>query len=414
MHKHYNNLLFLIFFFILRINSINIHNFSEIINKSSENLNLRSLDIISNENNKKKNLVMGAIINYSWIKIKLYFISLVKANFENCDFVLFIGGISNETKRKIELCGVKTYQIPKEVLRLKTSIINFRWKLYKDYLSENKDKYNMVFAADVRDTIFQKDVFKYYDSKKPFLGAFLEDGNLKTKANRIWLLTFLNESEYRTIENNSVICAGTLIGTADKFYEFSQTLWYTIKFKRPVCDQGGANYLFYYKKFFNDCLIINDNHGFVLTIGMTNINNVLLDKDDNILNLDGKIAAAIHQYDRKKKIVEKLKIKFNDSFIFSQNYTFIKKQRNKNKSDKSIKKIIKYIFAFIFLSLIIIVYLIYSHFIKKSRMSLKKFKKVKLKTIGQQTKKKKFFAGINFYNKKNYYYRNIQEKESLI
>ena len=93
MYKRYNNLLFLIFIFILRINSINIHNFSEIINKSSENLNLRSLDIISNENNKKKNLVMGAIINYSWIKIKLYFISSVKANFDNCDFVLFIGGI---------------------------------------------------------------------------------------------------------------------------------------------------------------------------------------------------------------------------------------------------------------------------------------------------------------------------------
>ena len=109
-----------------------------------------------------------------------------------------------------------------------------------------------------------------------------------------------------------------------------------------------------------------------------------------------------------------MKIKFNDSFIFSQNYTFIKKQRNKYKSVKSIKKIIKYIFSLIFLSLIIMVYLIYSHFIKKSRMSLKKFKKVKLKTFGQQTKKKKFFAGINFYNKKNYYYRNIQEKENLI
>ena len=75
---------------------------------------------------------------------------------------MFVGGISNQTKSKIKSCGVNVYEIPKEVLRLRTTINNFRWKLYKDFLKENKDKYNMIFTADVRDTIFQKDVFQFY------------------------------------------------------------------------------------------------------------------------------------------------------------------------------------------------------------------------------------------------------------
>ena len=287
--------IFIVFSFILRLNSINI--------SGSNCFNLRKLNFFTNTKNNKKNLVIGSIINYSWSKIKLYFISLLKAGFQNCDFVLYVGGISNETIKKIESYGVTTYQISKKIFRLKTTINNFRWKLYEDFLKENKDKYNMVFTADVRDTIFQKDIFQYYDSSKSFLGVFLEDGSMRSKTNRIWVQKFCNESEYKTIENEAVICSGTLIGTVDKFLEFSHALWDTVKDKKRVVDQGGANYLLYIKKLFNDCLIIKDNHYFVMTIGMTDKSNVNLDKDDNILNFDGQIAAVVHQYDRKHKIL---------------------------------------------------------------------------------------------------------------
>ena len=37
-----------------------------------------------------------------------------------------------ETIKKIEKCGVTTYKIPKEVLRLRKTITLFRWKLYKE------------------------------------------------------------------------------------------------------------------------------------------------------------------------------------------------------------------------------------------------------------------------------------------
>ena len=374
-----------VFSFILKLYSIKSNNISGI-----NYLNLRKLNFFTSSKSNKKNLVIGSIINYSWSKIELYFISLIKAGFHDCDFVLFVGGISNETVKKIESCGVITYKISKKIFRLKTTINNFRWKLYEDFLKENKNKYNMVFTADVRDTIFQKDIFQYYDSSKSFLGVFLEDGSMRSKANRIWVQKFCNESEYKKIENEAVICSGTLIGTVDKFLEFSHDLWDILKDKKRVVDQGGANYLIYCKKLFNDCLIIKDNHYFVMTIGMTDIKNVFSDKDDNILNFDGQIAAVVHQYDRKHNIVDKLRIKFNDSFIFTKN-------NNKEKDNViKIEKKAKYIFLFIVqISVIMICFFCYIAR-KKRKKSQKIFKKVKLKVYKKKIKTKKFKLISNY------------------
>ena len=375
-------------------------NKTKIENECQRNItNLTSLTYI---NTNKKNLIIGSIINYSWNKIKLFFISLYKAQIKNCDFVLFVGGISNETIRKIEKCGVITYKIPKEVLRLRTTITNFRWKLYKDFLKENKDKYNMIFTADVRDTIFQKDVFQFFDYNKSFLGVFLEDGLMTSKANRIWVSQFCEKEEFNKIANETVICCGTLIGTADKFYEFSYDLWYTVKNKKRVVDQGGANYLIYLKKLFNDSIIKNDNHGYVLTIGMSNIKNIILDKNYNILNYNGEIAAVVHQYDRKHSIVSKLKTKFNDSFFYINNSLFIKE--NKSNSFIKLKLEIKFFFMLSIFVFVIMACFLYLWLKKKRQRNIINFRKVKLKVFMQKMKK------FNLYKKTEDYSLISEEK----
>ena len=384
MFKKANFLIFNLLYILV----LNTHNINK--NENSEEFNSRNLNIVNNTIKNKKNLVIAAIINYSWSKIKLFFISLFKAGFKNCDYVLYVRGISNETIKKIESCGFITYQIPNHIFKLRTTINNFRWKLYKDFLLENKDKYNMVFTADVRDTIFQRDVFQFYDSSKSFLGIFLEDGDMRTLANKVWVLRFLNESEYHMIENETVVCTGTLIGTVDKFLEFSQELWHTVKPKKRVVDQGGANYLIYYKKYFNDCIIKGDNHGFVMTIGLTHRKNVFLDNDNNILNFDGKVAAVVHQYDRKKRYIERLKTKYNDSFIFDV---------NSGKNIINSKKKIKYYFTLVVFIFIIMTYLFYLYIKKKRNKNLKKFKRIKLKVFKQKEIAKKIFhKNVNDYN----------------
>lgn len=79
-----------------------------------------------------------------------------------------------------------------------------------------------------------------------------------------------------------------------------------------VIEQAVANYLIYYDKMFNDCLIKSENkNGPIMTIGLTNAENIYFDVDGNIVNGNGKVAAVIHQYDRKPKIKKKVLNKYN-------------------------------------------------------------------------------------------------------
>ena len=63
---------------------------------------------------QKNNLILGAIRNLQWDKIQVFFMSLMKANFEYCDFVMFVLNLSNETIDNIHNCGVKTIEIPEK------------------------------------------------------------------------------------------------------------------------------------------------------------------------------------------------------------------------------------------------------------------------------------------------------------
>jgi hypothetical protein len=182
--------------------------------------------------------------------------------------------------------------------------------MYFNYLNERKNEYNLVFSADVRDTIFQKDIFKFYENKGSFLGVPIEDGTLQEKVNKAWIIEYCGEKLYETIKHERIICVGTIWGTSDKFMEFSNIL-YNELFKSPKSiEQGVANFLFYHEKIFNNCMLKSDNYGPVMTIDLTKTANLFLDPQNNLLNFDNEIAAVVHQYDRKPHLVNLFKKKF--------------------------------------------------------------------------------------------------------
>lgn len=280
----------------------------------------------------KKNLLIGAIKNYIWKNISLFFESFKRSGFENCDCIIFVSNISQKTINRIKSYGVKVYQIPK--IFKKKKLINYRWKIYEDFLNQNLDKYNLVFTADLRDVFFQKDVFKYYDLKKPFLGVAIEDGTISKGINKRWIIKAYGKKIYNTIKNKRIICVGTIWGSAKKFCEFSRIMWKKLDSKwsliHNVIEQAVGNYIIYYEKKFNDCLVTSNNkNGYIMTLARTKRENIILDSKDNILNGIGKIAAVIHQYDRKPDIVKKMINK----------YIFINHNEN--------KRIIPYIIIFI-------------------------------------------------------------------
>ena len=319
---------------------------------------------------------------------------------------MYVGRTFGRIKEKLKSYGVIVYDIPNELIRY--NIQNSRWKIYEDYLKENKDKYNMIFTADIKDTFFQKDVFKYFQSDKSFLGVFYEEHIIKDRPmNCDWVRFYSGQEILEKIYFNRIICSGTLIGTVDKFIEFCNVLWKTMVEKNDLIaihDQGAANYIIYYHKYFNDCLISRDNYGPVMTIGLSKRENLTLDQNDNLINYNGQIAAVVHQYNRHNDIVNKMNIKFNDD-NYKSNFNYI--NTNNNKSNENLNIInenntieiqkgniyekgniyiyfIRFFFFCILLAINIIVFYCLYSFIKRrlsNRKSNKKFMKVKIRKI---------------------------------
>ena len=351
---------------------------------------------------QKKNLILGAIKNYSWETIKPFFISLIKANFKSCDYVLFVLGLSNETIENIQNYGVKTIEIPEKYRKMK--INNVRYKLYEEYLNNNNNKYNIILHADVRDTIFQKDLFEIYkNNKKSFIGVSLEDGVITGKYNGEWMENQYGNDIYNILKNETIICSGTIWGTADKFLELVRKIWEEIKLKSPykesIHDQTATNYIIYYIKMFNDSLIKSDiNIGPVMTVGLARNKDLQFDSEGNVLTFNGEIPAVIHQYDRVPKIVEIVKNKFN-SLVNTSNITI-------NNSYEIKKKGFEFYILIIFVSLVIIIIinisLIFLGFIKinfsKNKEEKLSFKKVSIIKQGSRKNKIKFHKYRKIYN----------------
>jgi hypothetical protein len=146
------NLLFIYFFLISKV-------YSNLTSTDIQKSINSSITINNSSNFRKKNLIIGTFANYDWNTIAPFIASYVKSSFENCDLIIFVYNIAKSTITKIKSFGVIVYEVP-EIFRYK-QITNFRWKIYEDFLTSNKNKYNLVLLTDLRDVLFQKDFFKY-------------------------------------------------------------------------------------------------------------------------------------------------------------------------------------------------------------------------------------------------------------
>ena len=201
---------------------------------------------------------------------------------------------------------------------IKALIINYRHKLYEDFLRNNTDKYNLVLSIDVRDSFFQKDIFKYYENIKTFLSFALEDDILSQNVNKDWIINAFGYNVYNAIKHERIICGGTVLGSLDKIMEFSSIIWKIMNqsddSREKWIDQSVINYLIYYKKLFSNITIIrNENKDSpFLTLATSKPESFIIDSEDNILNINGEIPAVIHQYDRHKKILIKVLKKYSN------------------------------------------------------------------------------------------------------
>jgi len=283
--------------------NISKQNINNRVNNKTNNTNFSNYEKIH-----KKNLILGVIMWYSLEIILPFFNSLLQAKIKNYETVIFVKNVSQNLINYLKSIGVIIYNINNDYKNI--PITKFRWKIYFDFLNKKKSEYELIFIADIRDTFFQRDIFKCYENRKSFIGISIEDGTLNQGINKKWVKDFAGEEKQNTIKNERIICFGSIWGTLDKILEFSNIFWEKLKSNTNSTDQGIGNYLFYYEKIFEDCVVKSDNYGPVMTIGRTQRENIILDLNNNVLNFGGEIAAVIHQYDRKRDIAIKIKKKF--------------------------------------------------------------------------------------------------------
>jgi hypothetical protein len=276
------------------------------INYNIDNINLNNIV-------QKKNLIIGAITKYNWDIIGTFFRSFKLAGFENTECVIFYDDISHFTIDKMISLGITVLKIPN---KFKDEKITYsKWKIYENFLNENKYEYNLVLTTDLRKSFFQLDVFKFYDTQKSFLGVAVENGILNNVINHNWIIGKYTEESYSTIRNESIIDGRTIWGTLDKFMDFSKLMWENLNVLLDVenneIEQVIANNIIYKDKLFNDCLIKSDNkEGRIMTMALAKKENIRFDLENNVLNGNGEIAAVINQYELHQDIIEKMKDKF--------------------------------------------------------------------------------------------------------
>ena len=260
-----------------------------------------------------KNLIIGAIKGYCWEQLFPFFESY-KRCFKNCDCLMFSEGLSARTRRKLQAYGVILADIP--VTFKDGCINNYRWTLIRDYLREHGKEYVSILSIDVRDAVFQKDLFAEYAQYDHYLGMATECDLIRdNECNTTWNIHQFGQEVYDKIKDHFVICSGTVWGTSETFLVFSEIM-HEVMFSKEylekypsieVWDQPAMDFIIYtdlVNQLGDDCklLVSSIESGTVMTT-VKDISNVPTN-GDVILNFSGEIPAVVHQYDRHRDLVD--------------------------------------------------------------------------------------------------------------
>lgn len=277
-----------------------------------------------------KNLVMGTGKGYSWYVLEPFVRSFLKNCSENTDLVLFVEGVSDFTLNQLKSFGerIKIEPFPEYAKTGRPN--NLRWKIFRDYCRIHGAEYSQILTSDTRDVIFQDDVFKFFEMYPAYWAYATEYDNIKgertgTNLNYKWLTESLGKAEADKLADKDIICDGTVIGTSKEMLFFFEKMVENIPSFDTGHDQIIQQYLYYHNLLPFENIIKMDNiSGVIFTPGLFYILNREVVKDNKILRGDGGVPAVVHQYDRKKSLIQFVNILYRKKdFKFNSNFTDI-------------------------------------------------------------------------------------------
>ena len=176
--------------------------------------------------------------------------------------------------------------------------------MYKNFL-ENHSEYENIFVTDVRDVIFQDDIFARYKDYKNFLVYAEENQVIQNDQtyNSMWIKHLFGEEIYQELKDKVAICCGTVCGSNSEIKILFAAMIKILEHSSLWGDEQAAmNYLIHKNLLPIENLIGSDcQTGEIFTVGLVKDYKIT---DKNILRGDGEVPAIVHQYDRKSDMVE--------------------------------------------------------------------------------------------------------------
>ena len=171
------------------------------------------------------------------------------------------------------------------------------------------DNYNQVLLTDLRDVVFQGDVFEKYSNLKSFIGCPTEDVGLKNKynpANYNWMKNVFGQEEADKLADCEIICAGTVLATVDAMKKFLVKMVDIVgTSSRLGDDQATFNYLARENLLDAENVVWMDCwDGLIFSVGFFHKEHPLRMSETAILNGNGGVPALVHQYPSYQKFVE--------------------------------------------------------------------------------------------------------------
>ena len=289
-----------------------------------------------------KNLVMGVAKGYNWNDIEP-FVNSFQKNCNNADLVLFMDNPSKFTENKLNRGGVRIEQIPEN---LKHMVVNTRWEMYENFLSSHPE-YEKIFCTDIRDVIFQGDLFSSYADYKNFLVYATHPYKIQNEpTNTKWIRHIFSENEYQKIKDNFVICAGVVYGSRAGMNIFIENMVEILKRSSEWGDdQAVYNYLVRNNLLPIENLIeSNIANGKILNTDYSYTSYAPQISENKIKCLDGSAPAVVHQWTIYGNTVQLVDNLYREKdFQTDENFTDLKSALERQNFNAATKFFINYI-----------------------------------------------------------------------
>ena len=269
---------------------------------------------------------MTICMNYEFEIFERFIGSLFDSIDENVELVIFISKNDEIHLKKLkELYDNINYFI-EDISN--EHFVNFRFRLYYNYILNNSHKYNYIFLTDSRDVLFQKNIFNHriIDENADLYIFEEESAHItidKCKFNSMYVeKTGLMIKDI--VKGQPIICAGTILGNVLGLTRYLEEFIKILNNEISEDIRGlygidaGINYKIIYSNLLHDIKIFKsinkDNLVYTIAfpnhLGLIDYNKLVNDKKK--ITYKGDESYCVHQYDRLDTNIKKdISIKYN-------------------------------------------------------------------------------------------------------